>query len=65
MAPGIRDTVRVLKVGINTVIRTLKNLVLETVNHSINTTEVIIAPEIDELCLMYRVNPNNGGSGMP
>lgn len=46
---GIRDKVRVLKLGINTVIRTLKNLVLETVNHSINTTEVIIAYKIDEL----------------
>jgi insertion element IS1 protein InsB len=46
---GVRDTVRVLKVGINTgVIRILKNLALKTINHSIGTTEVVIAPEIDE-----------------
>ncbi|WP_341787274.1 IS1 family transposase [Rickettsia endosymbiont of Cantharis rufa] len=37
------------KVGINTVIRVLKkNLALKKINHSINTIEVIIAPEIDE-----------------
>ncbi len=35
--------------GINTVIRVLKkNLALKKINHSINTIEVIIAPEIDE-----------------
>lgn len=46
---GIRDTVRVLKVGINMVYPYLKkNLALKRVNHSISTTEVIISPEIDE-----------------
>ena len=46
---GIRDTVQVLKVGINMVYPYLKkNLALKRVNHSISTTEVIISPEIDE-----------------